>query len=140
MSTRRKFLAGSAGAIAGALASVGSGAAETTGRPSTGEIADLCGEWLFRTDLANLGTKNNWYGENLPGKDWRPISVPHTWQVEAHLADYRGVAWYWRSFYVPAKWRGRALRVEVYAVFHTATDLVDGPTGRGHARQGYYGL
>src|SRR5258708_33207328 len=63
MSTRRKFLAGSAGAIAGALASVGSGAAETTVRPSTGEIADLCGEWLFRADLANLGTKNNWFGE-----------------------------------------------------------------------------
>src|SRR5260370_23284579 len=125
MSTRRKFLAGSAGAIAGALASVGSGAAETTGRPSTGEIADLCGEWLFRTDLANLGTKNNWYGENLPGKDWRPISVPHTWQVEAHLADYRGVAWYWRSFDVPPNWRDFAAAKVFCGCFLNGTILGD---------------
>jgi len=137
MSTRRKFLAGSAGAIAGALASIGSGAAETTVRPSTGEIADLCGEWLFRTDSANLGTKNNWYGENVPGKDWRPIIVPHTWQVEAHLADYRGVAWYWRSFDVAASWRDCAVRVEFEAVFHTATVWVNGQPAGEHARKGY---
>jgi beta-galactosidase len=137
MSTRRKFLAGSAGAIAGALASVGSEAAETTVRPSTGEIADLCGEWLFRTDLANLGTKNNWYGEKVPGKDWRPIIVPHTWQVEAHLADYRGVAWYWRSFDLPASCEDCAVRVEFEAVFHTATVWVNGQPAGEHARKGY---
>src|SRR5260370_7713687 len=117
MSTRRKFLAGSAGAIAGALASIRSGAAETTVQPWTGEIADLCGEWLFRTDLANLGTKNNWYGENVPGKDWRPIIVPHTWQVEAHLADYRGVAWYWRSFFLPPRFDYFPPPLDFYALF-----------------------
>jgi len=137
MSTRRKFLTGSAGAVAGALASTRYGAAEITVRPCTAEIADLCGEWLFRIDPHDLGTKQDWLGANVSSQDWRRVTVPHTWQVEAPLADYRGVAWYWRSFDVPVSWQESAVRVEFEAVFHTATVWVNGQPAGEHARKGY---
>jgi len=66
--------------------------------PDATRIVSLCGEWLFRPDPDDRGTKSEWYGVNPPVEDWRSVNVPHTWQVEASLTDYRGVAWYWRSF------------------------------------------
>src|ERR1700692_2220452 len=127
MSTRRKFLTGSAGAVAGALATSTSAAAtETTVQPCDTEIISLCGEWLFRLDPEGRGTKENWQRVSVPDEGWRAVNVPHTWQVEAPLTEYRGIAWYWRPLDVPARWQGRAVRVEFEAVFHTATVWVNG--------------
>ncbi len=137
MSTRRTFLTGSAGVVAAALATRGSSGVETTVQPCTAEIASLCGEWFFRTDPQNAGTKENWYGMSVPARDWRRVTVPHTWQVEAPLADYRGIAWYWRSFETPAAWHEGAVRVEFEAVFHSATVWVNGELAGEHARKGY---
>ena len=137
MSTRRKFLTGSAGAVAGALATSKSWAAETTIQPCSTETASLCGEWLFRPDPDNSGIKKNWFGENVPQEGWRRVTVPHTWQVKAPLADYRGVAWYWRSFDAPPSWQQGAVRLEFEAVFHTATAWVNGQLAGEHARKGY---
>ncbi len=141
MSSRRKFLTGSAVAVAGALATSTSWAAETTGQPCVTTIASLCGEWLFRADPDDRGTKSEWYGV-VPREGWRSITVPHTWQVETPLTDYRGVAWYWRPFelpatYVPARRQDCAVRVEFEAVFHTATVWVNGRLAGEHARKGY---
>lgn len=116
MSTRRTFLTGSASAVAGTLASSQAWAAETSAQPCATEIASLCGEWLFRVDPDNLGTKKNWCGTDIPGGNWRTVTVPHTWQVEAELADFRGVAWYWRSFHAAESWQECAVRVQFEAV------------------------
>lgn len=75
--------------------------------------------------------KDSWYGANVPDEGWRTVTVPHTWQVDAPLADYRGVVWYWRPIDLPvsdapASWRECAVRVEFEAVFHTATVWVNG--------------
>src|SRR3984957_20971774 len=121
MSTRRKFLAGSVSAVAGTLATSTSARSQTDVRSSVSEIVSLCGEWFFRTDPDNSGSQQNWFDVHAPGKDWQSISVPHTWQVEGPLIDYRGVAWYWRRFDAPATWQRNAVRVEFEAVFHTAT-------------------
>jgi beta-galactosidase len=137
MSTRRTFLTGSAGVVAAALATRGSSGTETTVQPCTAVIASLCGEWLFRTDPQNVGTKENWYGTSVPARDWRRVTVPHTWQVEAPLVDYRGIAWYWRSFEAPAAWHECAVRVEFEAVFHSATVWVNGELAGEHSRKGY---
>ncbi len=137
MSTRRTFLTGSAGAVAGALATAPSWAYETSAQPCATEIASLCGEWLFRIDPDNLGTKKNWYGTDIPRGNWRTVTVPHTWQVEAELADFRGLAWYRRSFDSRESWQGCAVRVEFEAVFHTATVWVNGRLVGEHARKGY---
>src|SRR6202158_5785848 len=102
MSSRRTFITGSIGAVAGGLATSSSRAATTTAQPCGTEVASLCGEWLFRTDPDDLGTRHNWYGVDVPGDGWRTVRVPHTWQVETPLADYRGTAWYWRGLGVAA--------------------------------------
>ena len=142
MSSRRKFITGSAGAIAGALAASKSWAGETGGQPCLTEVASLCGEWLFRTDPDDRGVKNHWYGASASGEGWRTVTVPHTWQVETPLTAYRGVAWYWRTFDLPqmAAANGgpeHAVRVEFEAVFHTATVWVNGKLAGDHARKGY---
>jgi beta-galactosidase len=142
MSSRRKFLSRSVGAVAGALVTSKSWTAETTGQPAFTEVVGLCGEWRFRTDPDDRGAKNNWWGTSVPGEAWRTVTVPHTWQVEAPLADYRGVAWYWRSFDLrarkaPASSKECAVRVEFEAVFHSATVWVNGQLAGEHARKGY---
>jgi beta-glucuronidase len=137
MSTRRKFLAGSAGLVAGALATTNKRAAERTIQPRSMEIASLCGEWLFRTDPDNVGLGEHWSTPNDPGEGWRRVTVPHTWQVEDSLSNYRGVAWYWCSFDVPADWQAGVVRVEFEAVFHTATVWVNGQRAGDHVRKGY---
>jgi beta-galactosidase len=138
MATRRKFLAGSVSAVAGAIALSKSAQSQTKIEPSVVEIVSMCGEWLFRTDGDNSGVRQKWYDAPALEKDWRSVSVPHTWQVEAPLTDYRGVAWYRRSFELPTDTeRDCAVRVEFEAVFHTATVWVNGRAAGEHGCKGY---
>ena len=111
-------------------------------QPCVTEVANLCGDWFFRTDHDNRGTTNNWRDQSVPGEDWQKVTVPHTWQVEASLANYRGVAWYWRPFDlpardVPASQRESAVRLEFEAVFHSAKVWINGQPAGEHARKGY---
>lgn len=141
MSSRRKFLTGSAGAVAGALVTSTSWAAQQNPSPRIiNETASLCGVWLFRTDPEDRGIKSEWFGVNAASDGWQLVNVPHTWQVDPSLADYRGVTWYRRTFDLPAKggsWQDCAVRVEFEAVFHTATVWVNGRPAGEHARKGY---
>jgi beta-glucuronidase len=139
MSSRRKFITGSVGAVVGALAAPKLKAAETASCAGFTEEVSLCGEWLFRADPDNLGTQKNWNEANAP-EGWRTVTVPHTWQVEAPLADDRGLAWYWRTFDLPPQAgspKECAVRVEFEAVFHTATVWINGQLAGEHARKGY---
>ena len=63
--------------------------------------------------------------------------VPHTWQVEAPLAEYYGVAWYRRTFDVRPDWQNSTVRVEFEAVFHTATVWINGQLAGEHRGKGY---
>ena len=142
MATRRKFLAGSVSAVTGVLALSTTAQSATEVESSVSETTSLCGEWFFRTDPDNVGVQQNWYDGHVLGVSWRRVNVPHTWQVEAPLTDYRGVAWYWRSLELPATGspasrRDRAVRVEFEAVFHTAAVWVNGRPAGEHARKGY---
>jgi beta-galactosidase len=142
MSSRRKFVTGSVVALAGTLAASRSLAAETVGQACVTQVISLCGQWLFRTDPDDSGAKNNRWAAHVPGEGWRTVTVPHTWQVEDSLVDYRGVAWYRRPFDLPAmdapaNWQECAVRVEFQAVFHTATVWVNGHLAGEHVRKGY---
>ena len=140
MSSRRKFVAGSVGAIVGALALPKLNAAETPGLAGFSKEVNLCGEWRFRTDPDNLSADNKWYEVNVPGENWRAVTVPHTWQVEGPLTDYRGLAWYRRTFDLPdiaAIKKECAVRVEFEAVFHTATVWINGEFAGEHVSKGY---
>jgi beta-glucuronidase len=135
MPTRREFIAGSAGIPTLVASKVPP--AERSVQSCTSEVVSLCGDWLFRTDPNNVGSEQDWFGTPKHDEPWRKVLVPHTWQVEASLIDYRGVAWYRRSFDVPERWRRCAVRVEFEAVFHSATVWVNGTLAGEHARKGY---
>jgi beta-galactosidase len=142
MSSRRKFITSSAGAIAGALAAPRLQASETGAQPCISKVASLCGDWLFRTDPDDRGVKNNWQGGSASGEGWRTVIVPHTWQIETPLTAYRGVAWYWRTFELPRMTavnseQEHTVRVEFEAVFHSATVWVNGKLAGEHLRKGY---
>jgi beta-glucuronidase len=135
MPTRREFVAASAGIAALAASKVP--AAERSVQSCASEVVSLCGDWLFRTDPNNVGTRQEWFATPKGDEAWRKVLVPHTWQVEASLIDYRGVAWYQRYFDVPERWSRRAVRVEFEAVFHSATVWVNGILAGEHSRKGY---
>jgi len=137
MNSRRQFLVRTA-ALAAGVAGV---SAEATGakRPihlCSTESISLCGEWFFRTDPEDSGTRHNWFAADPLLDDWLRVIVPHTWQVQS-LAEYHGVAWYRRNFNVPERWTGSAIRIEFAAVYHTATVWINGQLSGEHARKGY---
>ena len=68
---------------------------------------------------------------------WRAVSVPHTWQIEPSLTEYRGVAWYRRTFEVHNRRQEAAVRVEFEAVFHSAKVWVNGASAGEHAGKPY---
>jgi len=137
--SRRKFLT-----QAGALAVGGIGAPSLASAPDTNspdttspDAATLCGEWSFRTDPGSTGEQQRWHALLESTSPWRTVSVPHTWQVDPGFVDYRGVAWYRRTFDAPNEWEDSAVRLEFEAVFHTAKVWVNGQLAGEHSRKGY---
>lgn len=101
------------------------------------EAVSLCGEWWFRTDPEAAGEQLHWYETHQPTSAWRRVNVPHTWQVDSGFTDYRGVAWYLRTFDALSDWQDAAIRLEFEAVFHTAKIWVNGQLTGEHTRKGY---
>jgi beta-galactosidase len=142
--TRRKFMAG---AVTAAAAAAAAGTSCTGGPDSRGRGAafgearalevSLDGLWLFRTDPGNRGGAEGWAAPKAPAGGWDEVAVPSTWQVAEKTADYLGAGWYRRDFEVPEDWRGRVVRIEFEAVFHTATVYINGKKAGEHAGQGY---
>lgn len=54
------------------------------------------------------------------GNNWRPVSIPHTWNTQDVLDDepgyYRGDGWYKKTLFIPAEWKDR----EIYLYFEGA--------------------
>ncbi len=137
MHSRRKFLTQSAVLAAGTMGTPALPAGEKTSDLSAPETVSLCGQWWFRTDSGNVGEEERWYGSDESNGAWRKVRVPHSWQVDSAFIDYRGVAWYRRTFDAPSEWQNSAVRIEFEAVFHTATIWVNGELAGEHVRKGY---
>ena len=137
MSSRRKFLTHAGVLAAGAIGAQSVHSAERTSESPATETVSLCGAWQFRTDPENVGTEQRWHAGGEPVGAWRKVCIPHTWQVDPLFVDYRGVAWYRRTFDAPSEWQNSAVRVEFEAVFHTATIWINGELAGEHARKGY---
>jgi len=125
--SRRQYLGSLGAGFAAGPASAASAGIARTAEPSAcpareSEVASLNGEWEFRLD-----------GET----QWRRVQVPHTWQVEPATTDYMGVAWYRRTFDIPAEWQSSVIRIEFEAVFHSALVTVNGQEAGTHLRRGY---
>jgi beta-glucuronidase len=112
-------------------------AGEKTSDLSAPETVSLCGQWLFRTDSGNVGKEQRWFGSHESVSAWHKVLVPHTWQVDPALVEYRGVAWYRRTFDAPSEWQNSAVRIEFEAVFHTGTIWINGELAGEHVRKGY---
>jgi beta-galactosidase len=136
MPSRRKFLEQTVTLGLSAFAAPNASGAEASNVQRT-EISSLCGKWLFRTDRQDIGRKEGWFETPDLSGDWQEVDVPHTWQIIPNFVDYYGVAWYRRSFNVPAEWSNSAIRVEFEAVFHSATVWVNRQLAGEHIRKGY---
>jgi beta-galactosidase len=101
------------------------------------EQLDLCSTWQFRTDPEAAGEKSGWPSGDTSAAAWRSVIVPHTWQVEAPLVDYRGSAWYTKSVFAPEVWAHGVVRIEFEAVFHSASVWINGQLAGEHLRKGY---
>jgi beta-galactosidase len=137
MYSRRKFLTLTGALTAGTLGTTGLSTAEEKLGSSSTKTVSLCGRWRFRTDPLGNGVHQRWYEADYSGNDWQSVDVPYTWQVDPAYSDYRGVAWYQRSFDVPGTWQHSEVRIEFEGVFHTATVWVNGQPAGEHARKGY---
>jgi len=137
VNSRRKFLTQAGVLAAGTMGAPALPTGEKTSDSSAPETVSLCGQWWFRTDSGNVGKEQRWYGSDESIGAWRKVSVPQTWQIDSAFIDYRGVAWYRRTFDVPSEWQNSAVRIEFEAVFHTATIWVNGELAGEHVRKGY---
>jgi len=137
VNSRRKFLTQAGLLAAGTMSTPALSAGARTADPFLPETVSLCGQWWFRTDPGSVGEGQRWYGSDDPLSAWRKVRVPHTWQVDPSFVDYRGVAWYRRTFDAPTEWQDSAVRIEFEAVFHTATIWINEELAGEHVRKGY---
>lgn len=137
MRSRRKFLTQAGALAAGAMGLPAPEPGPSGACRTVREAVSLCGEWWFRTDPEAAGEQQRWHETHQPTGSWRRVNAPHTWQIDPIFADYRGVAWYFRTFDAPSDWQDSAIRLEFEAVFHTAKIWVNGQFAGEHARKGY---
>jgi len=102
---KRMFL----GLVLATLCFAGIGSAETR------QLRSLDGMWQIVFDPNNEGREKQWVrGEHFPKAQQRDITVPGCWELTEK--DYEGVAFYRRTFRVPASWKGKVVRLQFDAV------------------------
>jgi beta-galactosidase len=110
-------------------------------------------DWPDALHLENSGTGSGPAGERFPDTHWRAVNLPHDWAVELPFdptADgghgfkqlgrkfpANSIAWYRRSFQLPAEDSGKRIRLTFDGVFRDATVWVNGWLVR-HHEGGYY--
>jgi beta-glucuronidase len=86
----------------------------------------LSGEWRFSIDKDQAGEKQGWADPAFDDLSWATVSVPHTWNVMPDYSEYEGLAWYRRTFTIPAESRDAHLRLRFEAVFYLARIWLNG--------------
>jgi hypothetical protein len=102
----------------------------------------LDGEWEFELDSADAGQQARWFTRQSAFT--RKILVPGAWEAqgvgEPGMSQpiareskviplkhrYRGVAWYRKTFRVPAEWKGKAVWLKVGGVNSQASFWING--------------
>ncbi|UCH35215.1 MAG: beta galactosidase jelly roll domain-containing protein, partial [Armatimonadota bacterium] len=117
---RGQLLAVLAGLLAVFAATSPGGAAVTVTDDRT---LDLNGAWQFAVD-----PEGRFDVETVERTaDWRTIEVPSCWEAQfPDLLAYDGVAWYQRTFTVPAAWHTATVRLCFGAVDYFAEVWVNG--------------
>jgi len=101
---------------AGVILGVSCAPALAAGETSVRQTLSLDGTWEILFDPDNKGRDGRWHRDktfsSLEGR--RKITVPGCW--EEIEKDYEGVAFYRRTFAVPAAWEGKVVRLHFDAV------------------------
>jgi hypothetical protein len=97
--------------------------AEESVPPPTAAVCLDGPDWLLATDAKNAGIIGEWF--RAPRPEAKAAKVP--WIIQDPFPGYHGVAWYWRTFDVPANPRpsGRTL-LRFWAVDYKADVWVNG--------------
>ncbi len=95
----------------------------------------LQGSWRFQADPDNEGVKQQWYERGLP--EGAEVTIPHTWNVQAGLEEFRGTGWYAYSFECEPAWSGKTLRLQFDAAYRDAVVWVNGSKAGEHTGSGY---
>lgn len=96
------------------------------------EELSLDGTWLFTLQP----------GSESAFKEFAPryVRVPHTWNTDDSLYSYKGKVLYERKVNIPAKWKGKRIRIYFDAVYHDAHVYVNGVKAGEHLGSGYTGF
>ena len=86
----------------------------------------LTGQWLFKTDFNNQGTKNRWYKSDVDISGWEKMSVPGNWDLKNEYAEFGGIAWYRKSFEASELWQDKAVRLYFESVYNDAEVWMNG--------------
>ncbi len=80
------------------------------------QVQSLDGRWEIIFDPENVGRRGRWHKQQVfaaqPNR--REITVPGCWELIEK--DYEGVAFYRRTFKVPASWKGKVVQLHFDAV------------------------
>lgn len=91
--------------------------------------------WIFQADLKNEGEELKWHEGGPPQGE--NVMIPHTWNVQAGLQEFRGTGWYSCSFYAPPEWKNKLIRLQFDAVYRDAAVWVNGQKVGVHINSGY---
>ncbi len=98
-------------------------------------IVNMNEGWLFQPDAAKVGEQEEWQAAGLPSP--MKVTVPHTWNVQEDLEEYRGAGWYEYSLHIPENWRGSRIRIQSEAVYRDAVIWINGREAGSHFHSGY---
>jgi Beta-galactosidase/beta-glucuronidase len=93
------------------------------------EKTDLNGQWLFRSDPKSEGEAQSWFKTIPAGTE--AVRVPHTWNIGKY-DDYEGIAWYFRTFDLPALASQRRVELHFAATFYFSRVWVNGTEAGKH--------
>lgn len=79
-------------------------------------------KWNFSIEELNYHTK---------------VTLPHTWNVDDEVMQYRGKAIYECRIFVPSALEGKKARLYFGAVYHSAEVYINGNLAAVHSRSGY---
>ncbi|MEK5448371.1 glycoside hydrolase family 2 protein [Paenibacillus sp. FSL R7-0331] len=97
--------------------------------------AKLDSGWRFQHDPQNQGEMEGWHNAGLPAPV--PVSVPHTWNVQEELEEFRGAGWYEQLLEAPGECAGRRFRIFFEGAYRDTDIWVNGTLAGSHYNSGY---
>ena len=89
-------------------------------------------DWKFK-----LGDAPEARAKDFNDQDWRTLDLPHDWSIEGKISPENpmggdggffpsGVAWYRKTFTVPANWKGKLVSINFEGVYMNSEVFING--------------